>query len=104
MLKQLTERQQKVFDKILSDINVSSNGRAHVHLYYKDSWKTNGGHEGHRIDHLDAIEKKGWIVQLKESDRRTGVFNPVADSWGYSTYILNISAELSEEAKKELGI
>ena len=53
---------------------------------WKDSWVKNYTTEGVNIATLKALDKKGVIKLNIQNSCKTGVFNPVADSWGYSTF------------------
>ena len=98
--KPLTQKQQKAYDKILEKAK-------------KFPEKFKDGEEGVTVNHsvlnscrkkptaygipmrtLVALEKKGYVKLFKNEHRDNGVFNPVADSWGYSSYSVETTATL----------
>lgn len=87
----LTKKQQAAYDYIVKLYN----GKTPVfcHTYYKESWKQRGSVDGFPRDVLDALEKKGYVKLHKDAGRDVGIFNPKADSWGYSAYYCHVSAE-----------
>jgi len=92
-MKALTPKQAAALDYIKERGAVDH--PLHVYSYWKDSWAKNGSHDGLRRADLEQLEKKGYIVLHKRSGRNTGVFNPKADSWGYSTYWVDIAVTLT---------
>lgn len=88
----LSARQQKVWNELvaLSQEGYNKN-REEIHIggYCKNSWDKNGFWDINRkplkdIKMLESWAKKGLIKLRTEFNRQTGVFNPKADSWGYS--------------------
>lgn len=83
-MKALTKKQQVLLDRIKDEYYKTGRSLIHVHSYYKESWKKNGSHSGSDLAVLKALAKKGYIKLEHTFDKISGVFNPVADSWGYS--------------------
>jgi len=72
-----------------------------AYTHVKKEWQANGSREGINRDLLDALEKKGMITCESTYDRRTGQFNPVADSWGYSIVVINVYVKLTGKGRVE---
>jgi hypothetical protein len=98
MMNNLTPAQAKVLKKIEQDYNKLPTRLKEfpmpVAMRWKDSWVKNWTQEGLNTRVLRALDKKGVIKLKVEFDRQTGVFNPRADSWGYSSMTESYSVEL----------
>lgn len=103
MKKALTKTQQKAYDKILEKTK-------RYPQYFKDnkegmtfnhsvlnSWRDKPTAYGIPMRDLESLEKKGYIKLFKNKFTDNGVFNPVADSWGYSSYSVETTATLIKE-------
>lgn len=97
-MNNLTPAQEKVMKKIERQHAKLPEHRKEspmpVAMRWKDSWVKNWSSEGLNTRVLRALNKKGVIKLKVELDRQTGVFNPRADSWGYSSMTESYTVEL----------
>ena len=98
--KPLTQKQQKAYDKIVEKakrypekFKAGEEGCTFNHSVL-NSWRKKPTAYGIPMRTLVALEKKGYVKLFKNESRDTGVFNPVADSWGYSSYSVETTATL----------
>lgn len=99
-MKKLTANQEKTLNKIKENLETCSfakrTGKIYLGMKFKNSWNLNWCKEGDfDFRATKALEKKGYITLTKDYDRETGVFNPRADSWGYSSTTVSYYAILN---------
>ena len=75
----LTATQEKVLNQITTMTPVGTR--------WKNGWCKTWQYDGLDRRALKALEKKGYITINETHRRETGVYNPTADSWGYSKTI-----------------
>ena len=101
MKKDLTPRQQKVYDDIIERKNAGFLDRKYandnivmVHQRYKEEWSERAHLSGYQEAMLQALEKKGWLRLEREGGSQGGQMNPKTGSWGYSVHSSFIWAEI----------
>lgn len=94
----LTNKQEKALQIIKKGLEKRCTDKLYIGMTYHDSWKKNKQHDfpkGISLSVLEQLNKKGVINLISDGRRKIGVFNPVADSWGYSTYFVEYYIELN---------
>ena len=99
-MKNLTANQQKTLDQIVERLETCKfakrTGKVHLADKFKNSWNSTWYKDGKfDLRAANALAKKGYITLEQESHRETGVFNPQADSWGYSSMTISYFAILN---------
>jgi len=96
-MKKLTAKQDALLTEIKEKLDQNGLQRVHVYHYSKHEWHSKGMHEGMPLVELEQLEKKGKIKITRESSRLTGQYNPKEESYGYSTFILDVTVHLVTE-------
>ena len=98
----LSKKMKETLVEVGKLVKRSKNGQALVHSWHHNSWESTTFHEGLHSASLDALERRGLIKIDRNYHRRTGVYNPVADSWGYSIEFGERFATLTGKGKVAL--
>jgi hypothetical protein len=96
----LTPNQEKTLNKIVKTLETCSfakrTGKVFLGMKFKNSWNSTWYKESDfDFRATNALEKKGLITLVQDYDRETGVFNPQAKSWGYSSMTISYYAILN---------
>ena len=101
MKKDLTPRQQKVYDDIIERKNARFLDRRNTNdnivlvlRRTKAEWDQRAHLEGYQEAMLMALEKKGWLRLERDGGSVGGQMNPKSGSWGYSISSTYIWAEI----------